>query len=160
MSTNQVYDEGREDAGNVAHDVDEGDALGADDGGQQLGGVLQADVVGDVDAEAAHDGEGGGRHAGRRRHGGQAEDAAHDHGAARQPAPPPPVQHRRQERVGGQLRGRRHRERHEHVQPQLAHVPHVPVEHQRDRHPGPQLQPLTTGAKLLLKIPTITSQYF
>lgn len=47
-STHQVDDEWSQDAGHVAHDVDEGDTLSAYHGGEQLRGVLQSDVVGNV----------------------------------------------------------------------------------------------------------------
>ena len=57
----QVDHEGCEDAGDVAHDVDEGDPLGSDYCGEELGGVLETYVVGDVHGEAAHYGEGGRR---------------------------------------------------------------------------------------------------
>lgn len=70
------------------------------------------------------------------RDGAEAEEAADDHGAAGQPAPAPAVQDDGEERVGGELRGGRDRERDEHVQPQLPHVPDVAVEHQGHDHPA------------------------
>lgn len=53
----EVHDERRYDAGHIAHDVDECDALGTHDGRQQFSGVLQANVVREVDAKTAHDGQ-------------------------------------------------------------------------------------------------------
>jgi hypothetical protein len=51
----QVDDVGADYVGEVADNVDERDSLGSDDRRQHLRGVLEANVRGDVDAEARED---------------------------------------------------------------------------------------------------------
>jgi len=55
----QVNDEGRENAGDVSHYVDQGDSLSPHDRWQHLGCVLKTDVVRDVHPESTDDRQGG-----------------------------------------------------------------------------------------------------
>lgn len=49
----EVDDERRQNASDVSHDVDEGNALRPDDCWKQLSRILKSDIVGNVHAEAS-----------------------------------------------------------------------------------------------------------
>lgn len=136
----EVNDERREDAGHVAHDVNEGNALRPNDRRQQLGGVLKSDVVRDVHAEATQNGQSGRVNSDRDANCEQAEDAAHHHRAEREPSTAPSVQRQRKQSVGWKFCRCRNCECDEEIQAQRSNISHVTVEDEGNRHPDENQQ--------------------
>lgn len=128
--------EGTQDGGHVAHDVDERHTLTPHYRRQQLRRELQPDVGRDVDEESTDQGERSEGDAERHAGGDEAEEAREGHGDEEAPPPAADVENAGDQNLRRELRAGGDGERREEVHAQAVQAPDVAVVRHRNHAPG------------------------